>query len=181
MPTIEEHFGDPNWFEAREDSETSKVFMAMRDVAPGETMTYDDLDRVLGRDFKSNRQPWFNALRRWHRDMPNGGTWRCVQRVGYQRVEQWVDVKGTGTAHEAKMRRQARKSKARYASADQSLLTDDQKREQSTLITRIGRLEQAMRATKAEIRVLKRTKAETTDVEELREQMQKLAKKVEGL
>ncbi len=77
------------------------------------------------------------------------------------------------------MRRQARKSKARYSSADESKLTDDERREKSTLITRIGRLEQAMRSTKAEIRVLKRTKAEVTDVDALREEVQRLAKKLD--
>lgn len=181
MATVAERFGDENWFNPREDSEASRVFRAMQDTAVGGTLTYDDLDRILGRDFKSNRQPWFNALRRWHRDQPNSGTWINSQKIGYQRVGEWSDVKATGKSHEKRMRRQATKSKARYASADPSALSDDQKREQSDLLVRIGRLEQAMRSTRAEIRVLKKSKADTTVVDELREQVEVLAKKLDRL
>lgn len=181
MATVAERFGDPDWFSPRADSEANKVFLAMQDVAPGVTMTYADLDRILGRDFVANRQPWFNALRRWHAECEHMGTWVNVQRIGYQRVGEWTDVKATGKNHEKRMRRQATKSKARYASADPSALSDDQKREQSDLLVRIGRLEQAMRSTRAEIRVLKKSKADTTVVDELREQVEGLAKKLNDL
>ena len=109
MATVTEHFGDPDWFNTdKPDSEATTVFRLMEDTAPGVTLTYDDLDRVLGRDFKSNRQPWNTALRRWHADLPNHGTWVNVQRVGYMRVAEWDEVKGAGKAHEARMRKQAR-------------------------------------------------------------------------
>ena len=181
MASVEEHFGDADWFLPREDSEASIVFKAMTDVPEDGTLTYDDLDRVLGRDFKTNRGPWNDALRRWHRDMPQGGTWRCIHRVGYQRVTEWGDVKGTGVSHEQRMRRQAKKSRQRYVSADQSLMTDEQKQEQSSMITRIGKLEAAMRSTKAEIKVLKRTKADTSDVDILRDQVAALTEIVTKL
>jgi hypothetical protein len=181
MATVAERFGDEGWFEQREDSEASRVFRAMEDIPVAGSLTYDDLDRILGRDFKANRQPWNNALRRWHRDRPNEGTWVNVQRVGYQRVAEWVDVKATGQAHEKRMRKQASKSKDRYRSADPALMTDDQKREHTELLVRVGKLEQAMRSTKKEITLLKRTKANTTDVDDLRQQVAELSAKLDGL
>lgn len=181
MATVQEHFGNADWFTPREDSEASRVFKAMQDIPVDGILTYDDLDRILGRDFSSNRQPWNTSLKRWHRDMPQSGTWRCVQRVGYQRVGEWSDVKGTGKAHEGRMRRQAKKSKQRYGSADPAVLTDLQKQEQSELLTRVGRLEQAMRTTKAEIRVLRKTKANVADVDELKDQIKALTDKIADL
>ncbi len=181
MATVEEHFGDPDWFSPRPDSETNKLFASMQDTAAGMTLTYTDLDRILGRDFKSNRQPWFNALRRWHSECPQMGTWVNLQRVGYQRIANWDDVKASGRNHERKMRRQAVKSRARYASADPSVLTNDQKREQNDLLVRIGRLEQAMKSTRAEVRTLKKNKADVTVVDELRQQVEAMAQKLDKL
>jgi alkylated DNA nucleotide flippase Atl1 len=181
MATVAQFFGDEKWFEPREDSEASQIFKAMSDIPVGGVLTYDDLDRILGRDFKSNRGPWNNALRRWHRDMPNGGTWRCVQRVGYQLVADWDKVQETGKSHESRMRSQARKSKARYKSADQAQMSDAEKRVQSEMLTRIGKLEAAMRSTKKEIAVLKKTKADTTDVDDLRQQVKVLSEKLDKI
>lgn len=179
MATVAEHFGDPDWFATdKPDSEATTVFRLMEDTDVGVTLTYDDFDRVLGRDFKSNRQPWNTALRRWHAEKPNAGTWVNVQRVGYMRVAEWDEVKGAGKAHESRMRKQARKSKTRYRSADPSVMSDDQKREQSDLLVRVGKLEQAMRSTKKEIAVLKKTKANVTDVDDLRDQLAALTKKI---
>lgn len=181
MATVAERFGDENWFEQREDSEASRVFRAMEDVPIGGTLTYEDLDRVLGRDFKANRQPWNNALRRWHRDQLNSGTWVNVQRIGYQRVAEWDDVKDTGKTHEKKMRRQASKSKDRYRSADPAQMTDEQRREQAEMLVRIGKLEQAMRAARKEVATLHKVKANNTDVDELRQQVEALTKRIEGI
>jgi hypothetical protein len=153
----------------------------MEDSVDGTILHYDDLDRILGRDFVSNRAPWFSALRRWHREHPGSGTWINVQRVGYQRRDDWDGTKQAGRAHEKRMRRQARNARQRYASADQSIMTDDERREQSEVLTRLGRLEAAMKSTRRDVTALKKTKADATAVDDLRQQVEKLAAAMDRL
>lgn len=182
MATVEGHFGKDHYFTPRDEiSEASKIFAAMSDLPSGSLLSYDDLDRVLGREFKDNRSPWFDALNRWHRDVPEGGTWKNVPKIGYQHVADWGGVKETGEAHQKKVKRQVKKSKQRYLSADLSKMDDAQKRDQADLLVRVGRLEAASKSHKADIRVLRKTKAEKSDVAALQDQMQALTEAVEKI
>ena len=178
MATIAEHFGRSDWFTPSAESETGRIFAAMEDTADGVTLTYEDLDRILGRDFKSNRAPWLAALRRWHRDHPGEGTFVNVQRIGYQRRSDWDGAKSAGKHHELKMRRQAKRSKQRYSAADQSKMTDPERNEQTELLVRIGRLEAAMRSTKRDVTALRREKADVAAVDDLRQQVAALSEAV---
>lgn len=179
MASVAEHFGDPDWFAPKADSETNRIFRAMEDVPDGGILTYADLSRVLDRDYRDNTSPWGKALRRWHREHPEWGTFENIRGVGYRRRNDWKGIKQLGKGHERKMSRQAKKAEQRYDAANPSSMSNDERLELDVAKSNITKLQSAMRAARKDILVLRREKADKSAVDELREQIAELAKKVD--
>lgn len=91
----------------------------------GDTITYDDLDAILGRDFKASRTPIYDAIR--HLEQDSSRTLRNVQNVGY-RVAQAIEHEELARHHHRKSGRSIRRAASKIASADRTQLTAEERR-----------------------------------------------------
>ena len=163
-------------------SESDKILALMEDCPVGNTITYSDLHRVLGRSFESNRNPWYVAAKRFVRLHPGGGVFKTVNTVGYQKVSDWDGVEEQVHKRRKKAARQVRTGKNSIAGADPARMSPDEKRKMVELSTRMGVLESAMRSTKRDLTLVKRqvdTKADASVVDDLMAEVARLAAKVD--
>lgn len=122
-------------------SESDRVVLLMVDTPVGGVITYEDLDRVLGRPFREVRVPFYTALERFHREHSERGTFRNVPNVGYERVVDFEATTSIAKGRRKRARKQLRKSRAVLGSTDRSGMTMEERQELNGLIERTGRLE----------------------------------------
>lgn len=91
----------------------------------GDTITYDDLDAILGRNFKASRSPIYDAIR--HLEQDSRRTLRNVVNVGY-RVARAIEHEDLARHHHRKSRRSIRRATSKIASADRRQLTAEERR-----------------------------------------------------
>jgi hypothetical protein len=123
-----------NMFETKGDlPEWQMIYNRIENLAPLTMVSYDDLDEILGRDFRSNRSPLDRASKQLE-DI-NRRTLRNVRGVGYQIAEahEHADL---GIVHRKRAKRQFGKGLRKTGSADYSQMTPDQaKRNQAVDMT----------------------------------------------
>jgi len=165
-------------FEAKDElSEVDKCYALAEDVDIGITVTYADLDRVLGRDFRQSRNPWYSAVRRFHREHPGEGTFQTLPNVGFRKVADWATTQQNVDSRRKRAAKQIRRAKGEVAAADRSTMTPDEQRRQSELEVRLGMVESALRSVRKELTLAKRkveTKADEGEVIELRQRLARL-------
>lgn len=163
-------------FEAKEEmSEVDKIYALIEDTDVGLIITYSDLERVLGRDFRDNRNPWYKAVRRYQRDHPGRGTFATVANVGYRKVADWQAIQGNVEDKRKRAARQIRRAKGEASSADRSKMSKTEQDRQTQVEIRLGMVESALRSVRKELTLGKR-KTENTDAEviELRRRLEEL-------
>lgn len=183
MATLAETHGDASWFNPKNDqSQATLVYAHLCDMENGEMVTYDELSQLLGREFLDDRGPFLIALRRFEK--LGRGTFRNVRKVGYRYVADWNEVKGVGQQRAKRAIKQVRNQKRAIASG--APRTAAEKAEQEAMLNRVGILESAMRTTKRqlqlvkrEVKVLKETKAEGSDLDILRAEVEALRRRVD--
>lgn len=105
---------------------------------PIETVsTYDDLSEALGRDFRSDRGPFYKAQRRLEED--NHRTAAPVVGVGY-RIVSAVEHEDLSKKHLKRSVRQTVKAKRKLSSADRSQLTPEQARRFDAMEVNVSQL-----------------------------------------
>lgn len=137
-------------------SEADRVFGLLIDTPVEGVVTYDALDRVLGRDFRSSRGPYYDALNRYHEECPEKGTFVAIPNEGYKRV---ADIESTTTiseGHRRRARRQIRKAYRTLASTDRAELSTTERTELDAALTRIGRVEKQVGALTSRFRQAER-------------------------
>jgi len=164
-------------------SEADRIIAHLHDVPIGTIIAYEDLDRVLGRDFRTDRAPWYTATRRFVRENPGKGMFINVRGIGFQKVDSWSEVQDASKDRQKRAARQIHRSRTEVTAADRTKMTASEQQAQTDVQTRLGRLESALRSQKKEISLVKKqvkSKAEKSDVDELRRQIEELTKKVDG-
>jgi len=142
----------------------------------GDTLTYDELSDLLGRDFLTSRTPIYAATKWLERERRR--TVDNVANVGYRIVEaaEHLDL---GKRHHKKARRQMRRTIDRLASADRNLLDAEQ-------VARIDSIEGTVRQQadvirRIDKRVSKVEAAQATTVQQVDEHAERLARLEEAL
>lgn len=166
-----------DYFTPRGDvAEWRLIYDAARQLDTGDTLTYEDLDALLGRDLKGDRNPIYRAMREL--ETADQRTLTCVTNVGY-RVAAANEHEGLAKHHHKKSRRQIRKAVSKAASANRADLTQDERQRidamEMTLrrhADMIRRLDVRDQERAAEIRQLRREKNE--DVAELSDKVDRL-------
>lgn len=156
-------------------SEADKVYHALLDIAPGNFMTYPDLDRVLGREFRINRTPMYTALRRVEKY--HNISFRNVPKLGFQRIsegEQLVDhVKDARRSAKRQTDKAIRRSEARTDVAITPQVQQQLDRLNTSLKTvKSALVAQGKRLTTLERKVERTTKSQLTraDVKQMIEE-----------
>jgi hypothetical protein len=167
-------------FEAKDEmSEADKCYALAEDVDIGIIVTYADLDRVLGRDFRASRNPWYAAVRRFHKEHPGEGTFTTISNVGFRKVADWATTQENVDKRRKRAGVQIRRAKGEVAAADRSTMTSDEQRRQTELEIRLGVVESALRSVRKELtltkrRVVKNEEDSEAEVIELRQRLANL-------
>ena len=91
----------------------------------GQTITYEVLDGILGRDFATGRSPIYRAMRELEDE--NSRTLVNVPNIGY-RVAEAIEHEDLAKLHHKKSRRSIRRAASKLHSADRTRLTREQAR-----------------------------------------------------
>lgn len=155
----------------------------MEDVAPGGRVSYNDLDRVLGYEFRElgrSRSSWFVALRRYQDNHPTG-TFVNVRNVGYERIDRWPEVRVAGEGQRKKAARSVNRGRRHVNQADRATMTDEERTEQTNMLKWMGMVEATLRSHTRDVLTLqKRTKrietvkADREEVAQLRAELTEL-------
>jgi hypothetical protein len=183
MATLAETHGENSWFNPKNDqSQATLVYGHLCDMENGDVVTYEELSQLLGREFLDDRGPFIIALRRFEK--LGRGTFRNVRKMGYRYVADWNEVKGVSQQRAKRAIKQVRGQKRAIASGAPK--TAAEKAEQDQMLNRMSILESAMKSTKRqlqlvkrEVKVLKETKAEGTDLDTLRAEVEELRRRVD--
>jgi hypothetical protein len=186
MATLAETHGEDSWFSPKNsESEASKVYAELCDASVGDVITYADLSLVLGRDFLDDRGPFYAARRKFEK--LERGTFVVIRNTGVKYVADWDQVSKAGKQRHKRAQVQVRAEKRTTASADKTRMSNSEKADQINTLTRIGILESAMRSTKRqlqlvkkEVRVLRETKAEGTDLDAVKAELEALRQRLDA-
>lgn len=108
-------------FEPKGDvAEWRVVYDRLKELRPGDTITTEDLEELLGRPLGQNRSPVYRATRELETN--NSRTIATVRGTGYRIVEPSEHL-GLGLSHSSRARRQLRRGLQRSESADRRGLT----------------------------------------------------------
>lgn len=136
-----------------DESEATRVHSLMVATPIDGIITYDDLDRVLGRRFVDHRGPWYDAEKRWNRENVGQGVWINIRTVGFRRASSWKESKAEAHSYRLQAARKVRKARGKAVGAIP--VTPQERQEQSDLATRLGYAETAIRNLRQEVQVLK--------------------------
>ena len=157
------------------------VYDALAGLEVGKTLTYEELDLILKRDFREDRSPIYRAAKQLENE--DHRTVVSVRNQGYRVVEA-REHEALARHHHKKSRRQLGKAVAKAASADRSALTTDERKRIDGLemslrqhSQMIRRLEQRDEQREAQIKALKRDTS--ADVAELSERVDRLSELLE--
>lgn len=160
-----------------DQAEWVTVYEALAALPVGETLTYEQLDEALSRDFRQDRGPIYRATRQLERD--DHRTVCAVRNVGYRIVEA-REHEALARNHHKRSRRQLKKAVAKAASADRTALTAEERKRIDGLEMSLRQHSQMIRRLEArdeqraqEIKALRREK--NADVAELSERVDRLA------
>lgn len=134
-----------------DQSESERLVGLMVDTPVDGVMTYEAMDRALGRDFRESRSVFGVALERFHREHPERGTFVNERNIGYRRVVELPDTAGMAHRRRKRAKRQLRKAKAVLLSTDRTTLTGTQGEELLGLVERMGRLEREVAITRRHV------------------------------
>lgn len=122
-------------------SESDKILGLMLDTPMGNTIMYADLDRVLGREFLVDRNPFYTARERLHKQHAERGTFLTIRNVGYMRSDKFTDTKNEAQKRGKRAKRQVTKGKTVLMATDRSNLTDEERKEITGLSENFARME----------------------------------------
>lgn len=142
----------------------------------GATITYDDFERILGRDLRDSRTPVYDAMRHLEKDAHR--TLTAVTNTGY-RIAEPSEHEGLAKHHHRKSKRQLRRAVSKASSADRSALSPEERK-------RIDNVEMALRQHSDMIQRLDtRTREQAKALKELRratnEDVAEVSEKVDRL
>ncbi len=101
------------------------VYDALAKLGVGDTLDFDQLDELLGRDFRDDRGPIYRAMKELEAN--DKRTVDSVRGVGYRVVEA-REHEGLARRHHKRSRRQLGKAVAKAASADRSAMTAEERK-----------------------------------------------------
>lgn len=101
------------------------VYEALTKLGVGDTLPFEDLDALLGRDFRNDRNPIYRATKEL--EVNDKRTVDSVRGVGYRIVEA-REHEGLARRHHKRSRRQLTKAVAKAASADRAALTVEERK-----------------------------------------------------
>lgn len=108
-----------------EIAEWRMVYEAFAALNVGDIIKYEELDEILGRDFRADRNPYYRAVRELQ--VENQRTTAPVRGVGYRIVEAKEHEK-LARLHITKGRRQMTKSRRVLESTDKAALDPEARR-----------------------------------------------------
>ena len=162
-------------------AEWRMLYDRIRSLDIGGILTYEDMDEILGRDFKEDRGPIYRCAKELEDN--DHRTLAAVRNVGYRIVEPREHAQ-LATHHHRKSRRQLGKAVGKAASADRSKLTADERQRIDGLemslrrhADMIRRLDERTAKQADELKALRREK--DGDVASLSERVDRLASLLE--
>jgi hypothetical protein len=142
-------------------SDTKFIAAALAKVRPGETITYEELDKAIGRSVRSYaRGSLSTALRQ---QVSDGRVFEVEKNVGYRLVTDSEIIRTQYVKNSAHVRRAARKTVKRIQAANFDALTKDEKTAHNTQISMLGALHQ-MTTPKAELAVQKEVQRRSAEL-----------------
>lgn len=136
------------------DSESDKIYNAMLDVAPGQVLTYGDLDRILGRDFRADRTPYYTALKRVEKRQAI--TFRTIARHGFQRIALGDDLVDHVKNTQGRARRQASKAVDRSMARTDVEMSEAVRKELDRLNEGLSAVKSALTSQRRKVAALER-------------------------
>ncbi|MEV4672685.1 hypothetical protein AB0K34_13605 [Actinomadura sp. NPDC049382] len=169
-------------FEPKGDlPEWQLIYQRVSTLDEGTVLTYDDLDEILGRDFRSDRSPIYRCITELEK--ADHRTLATVRGSGY-RIAAANEHERLAVGHHHRSRRQMRKAVSKAASADRSKLTPEERKRIDGLemslrqhADMIRRLEARDEQRQAEIKALRRDTS--ADVAEISERVDRLTELLE--
>lgn len=163
--------------------EWQRVYTRLLALEIGETVTYEELTRVLRRPFEDGRSPFYTAMRKLQKEKQR--TLRNVKGVGYEVVQPREHL-GLARSHIRRSHRQLGRASERLE-VDRSALTRDERQKVDDLaqhlakthgeVLRLNRRasdnERALEEVRRQVKTDKRTDPE--DVTELAQKLEGLA------
>lgn len=164
-------------FEPKGDlPEWQLIYQRVSTLDEGTVLTYDDLDEVLGRDFRGDRSPIYRCI--GELEKVDHRTLAVVRGSGY-RIAAANEHERLAVGHHRRSRKQMRKAVSKAASADRSKLTPEERKRIDGLemslrqhADMIRRLEARDEQRQAEIKALRRDTS--ADVAEISERVDRL-------
>lgn len=131
------------------NDEWKAVYDYLRNLRPGDVVTYEKYEELLGRDLRDNRYPHNRAVKEL--EEVDKRTMEAVRSLGYRVIEAGEHVRLART-HERRGHRQIRKGIRKVVCADPALMTDEQRRINIETQIRLSRLEESHRALSRRVR-----------------------------
>jgi hypothetical protein len=142
-------------------SDTKFIAAALSKVRQGETITYEELDKAIGRSVRAYaRGSLSTALRQ---QVSDGRVFEVEKKVGYRLLTDSEIVKTQFAKNSAHVRRVTRKTVKRIQAAKFDALTKDEKTAHNTQISMLGALHQ-MTTPKAELAVQKEVQRRSAEL-----------------
>lgn len=135
------------------------IYNAIRELNPGDTVTYDQLNDLLGRDFRSCCGPLYRAVTEFQKC--DSRTLVNVRGTGY-RVAAAAEHEALARVHSRRSRRQLSKAAATARSARRAELTREQARRLDSLEVRYTRHADML------VRLTRRDRERQEEIQDLR-------------
>lgn len=98
-----------------------------REMKPGDILTYDKVSIALGREFQSDRSPWYKAQKAVQRE--HGINVVTEHGIGFRRLTDEDTIRPYHDKSMARMRRESRRNYSRLAVVDYASLDQSQRHE----------------------------------------------------
>lgn len=128
-------------FIGESSAETRWVVALMKGIKPGQSVSYDDITKAIGRDAQKRRGILDSARRVLMRD--HNIVFRCVPNEGFVRLDDSKIVDVVTTDRRSRMRSQSRMAIKELGCANYEALDDGKRVEHNTGMAMFGALYQA--------------------------------------